>query len=160
MGRLCILEQKDLQRCGGSNPGGPNPDVATKSGRWTGPFVYRRTKQKFWAGKVFNILNICLYIFYFLSFIDVLIFILLNEDCLEEKMMDGRDRYGERCSEGESWICCKNAWRFSASYILMVAKQVISELQTDNQANRNHIRAMVGMFNVIAETNSALAQMW
>lgn len=147
---FCILEQKDLQRCGGSNPGGPNPDVATKSGRRTGLVVHRRTKQKIWAGKIFNISNICLYTYYFLSFIDVLIFILLIEGCLEEK----------RCSEGESWICCKNAWRFSASNILMVANQVISELQTDNHANRNHIRAMVGMFDVIAETNPALAQMW
>ena len=128
MGRFCILEQKDLQRCVRSNPGGPNPDVATKSGRRIGLVVHRRTKQKIWAGKIFNILNMCLYTYYFLSFIDVLIFILLIEGCLEEKRTDGWDRYGERCSEGESWICCKNAWIFSASNKLMVANQVISEL--------------------------------
>lgn len=42
---------------------------------------------------------------------------------------------------------------------LTAAKLVISELRTDNHANRSHIRAMAAMFDVIAETNLALAQM-
>ena len=40
------------------------------------------------------------------------------------------------------------------------ANQVISELRADNQANRTHIRSLAGMFDVLAETNPALAQMW
>lgn len=33
---------------------------------------------------------------------------------------------------------------------LTASKQVISELGTDNHANRSHIRAMAAMFDVIA----------
>ncbi|KAL0655128.1 hypothetical protein Bca4012_075712 [Brassica carinata] len=43
---------------------------------------------------------------------------------------------------------------------LTAANQVISELQADNQANRTHIRSLAGMFDVLSETNPALAQMW
>ncbi|KAF3598345.1 hypothetical protein F2Q69_00036553 [Brassica cretica] len=32
-------------------------------------------------------------------------------------------------------------------------------LRADNQANRTHIRSIAGMFDVLAETNPALAQM-
>ncbi|KAF3604027.1 hypothetical protein F2Q69_00035887 [Brassica cretica] len=40
------------------------------------------------------------------------------------------------------------------------ANRVISELRADNQANRTHIRSIAGMFDVLAETNPALAAMW
>ena len=43
-----------------------------------------------------------IYIFIFFSFIYILIFILLIEGCPEKKETDGRDRYSERCPEGES----------------------------------------------------------
>ncbi|KAF3604021.1 hypothetical protein F2Q69_00035889 [Brassica cretica] len=42
----------------------------------------------------------------------------------------------------------------------VAANRVISELRTDNQANRTHIRSIAGMFDVLAETNPALAAMW
>ncbi|KAF2596865.1 hypothetical protein F2Q68_00010480 [Brassica cretica] len=40
------------------------------------------------------------------------------------------------------------------------ANRVISELRADSQANRIHIRSIAGMFEVLAETNPALAAMW
>ncbi|KAL0668867.1 hypothetical protein Bca4012_031571 [Brassica carinata] len=43
---------------------------------------------------------------------------------------------------------------------LTAANRVISELRTDNQANRTHIRSIAGMFDVLAETNPVLAAMW
>ena len=43
---------------------------------------------------------------------------------------------------------------------LTAVNKVISELWAGNQANRTHIRSIAGMFDVLAETNPALAQMW
>ncbi|KAG2247596.1 hypothetical protein Bca52824_087224 [Brassica carinata] len=43
---------------------------------------------------------------------------------------------------------------------LTAANRVISELRGDNQTNRTHIRSIAGMFDVLAETNPALAAMW
>ncbi|KAF3536156.1 hypothetical protein F2Q69_00023139 [Brassica cretica] len=43
---------------------------------------------------------------------------------------------------------------------LTAANRVISELRADSQANRIHIRSIAGMFDVLAETNPALASMW
>ena len=40
---------------------------------------------------------------------------------------------------------------------LTSANQVISELRTDNRAKRTHIRDMAVMFDVIVDTNPALA---
>ncbi|KAF2564297.1 hypothetical protein F2Q70_00017622 [Brassica cretica] len=40
------------------------------------------------------------------------------------------------------------------------ANKVISELRADNKANRTHIRSLAGMFDVLAETNPGLGQMW
>ena len=43
---------------------------------------------------------------------------------------------------------------------LTAANRVISEVRGDNQTNRTHIRSIAGMFDVLAETNPALAAMW
>ncbi|WZZ36539.1 hypothetical protein YC2023_019940 [Brassica napus] len=43
---------------------------------------------------------------------------------------------------------------------LTAANQVISELRADNQASRTRLRSIAGMFDVLADTNPALAAMW
>ena len=42
---------------------------------------------------------------------------------------------------------------------LTAANQVISELRANNQANRTHIMSLAGMFNILVDTNPALANM-
>lgn len=104
---------------------------------------HRRTRKNFEQEKIFSLLTIS-----------------LIEGCPDEKGTDCRSQNTERCPEG---VRAEYAARMHEDSQLRTdltaVSQVISKLRTDNQASMTHIRAMTGMFNVIAEINPALAQM-